>query len=83
MRLRKLSQRAGVVVALSVPASAWACPVCFSATDDNRLAFLATTVFLSLLPLSLIGGTCYWVYRQVMAAEAPRARIDAQASSGL
>ena len=33
------------------PDVAHACPVCFDARDENRQAFLATTAFLSLLPL--------------------------------
>lgn len=39
-----------------------ACATCFS--GDGRGAFLATTALLSLLPLALIGGGVWWVYRQ-------------------
>ena len=45
------------------PALAHACPVCFSVSPRSRLAFFATTVFLSLLPLGLIGGGVWWLRR--------------------
>ena len=38
-----------------------ACPVCFDARDENRQAFLATTAFLSLLPLGMVAGTGLWL----------------------
>ena len=44
---------------------AWACPVCFSAkNDENRIAFIVTTAFLTFLPLSLIGGGVWWLRRR-------------------
>ena len=43
--------------------SADACSVCFSATDENRQAFLVTTIILSLLPLAMIGGAAWWLFR--------------------
>lgn len=49
------------------PSTAWACSVCFSATDENRQAFFDTTVLLTMLPLLIIGGGGYWVYRQINA----------------
>lgn len=55
---------------LAAPALALACPVCFSAKDEaSRIAFLATTVFLTALPLVLIGGVVMWLTRRVQAAE--------------
>jgi hypothetical protein len=45
---------------------AHACPVCFSAKDEaQRQALFDTTIFLTLLPLALIGGFIYWVARRV------------------
>jgi hypothetical protein len=55
-----------VVLAL-VPQSAFACSVCYSANESNRLAFIATTVFLSLFPLAMVGGITWWIWRQVQA----------------
>ena len=44
-----------------LPELAHACPVCFDPRDENRLAFLGTTVFLSLLPLAIVAGTLLWI----------------------
>ncbi len=55
------------------PSVSSACSVCFSATDENRIAFLLTTIFLSLFPLAMIGGAVLWVRRRVAALDAERA----------
>lgn len=47
-----------------LPDVAAACPVCFDARDENRQAFLATTAFLSLTPLSLVAGLGLWLRRR-------------------
>ena len=38
-----------------LPDVAYACAVCFDPREENRFVFLATTAFLSLFPLSLVG----------------------------
>jgi len=38
-----------------LPDVAHACAVCFDPREEKRLAFLVTTAFLSLFPLSLVG----------------------------
>ena len=48
-----------------LPDAAAACPVCFDPRDENRMAFLATTVFLSLLPLGMVAGAGVWMRRRV------------------
>jgi hypothetical protein len=57
-----------VVLALSLvvllPEAAWACPVCFDSSDENRQAFIATTVFLSLLPLGMVAGAGLYVRKR-------------------
>jgi peptidoglycan/LPS O-acetylase OafA/YrhL len=50
-----------VAVALLMPEVALACPVCFDPRDENRFAFLGTTIFLSLLPLGMVGAMVTWV----------------------
>jgi hypothetical protein len=51
-------------------AVALACPVCSSAKDEaNRAAFLGTTVFLTGLPIAMIGGLIYWVARRASAQQ--------------
>lgn len=57
---------------LLVSRPAYACAVCFSAkNDDNQIAYIATTGFLTFLPLIFAGGLILWVRR--------RARSIAQA----
>ena len=56
--------------ALFVVDSAQACPVCFSSTnEENRVAFIFMTGFLTVLPLLLIGFAVSWYRRRVKAFE--------------
>jgi hypothetical protein len=75
------------VLVWAFPAVAWACPVCFAARDEaERLALLATTVFLTSLPVLMIGGIIYWVVRRSseldanMNAAGPSAEVEPQSS---
>jgi hypothetical protein len=43
------------------PAAARACPVCFDPNEENRWAFIVTTVLLSTLPLVMVGGIALWI----------------------
>ncbi len=57
--------RALVLIALFVfvPDLARACAVCGFGEDESRVAYIGTTVFLSFLPLVLIGGTVFYYWR--------------------
>ena len=59
---------AALVVALALigalPEALHACPVCFDRDDEARIAFLATTGLLTLLPLGLVVGTGVWLRRR-------------------
>nr|PZN26048.1 MAG: hypothetical protein DIU78_08795 [Pseudomonadota bacterium] len=61
-------------------AAAAACPVCFSARNaDNRAAFVETTIFMSALPLVLVGAFLWWAARRIRhhegrASESPPQR---------
>ncbi len=46
------------------PDVALACPVCFDSSDENRQAFIATTAFLSLLPLGMVGGAGLYIRKR-------------------
>jgi hypothetical protein len=51
--------------ALLVPRLAAACAVCFTGREDEtRIAFIATTVLLSALPILLIGSLVWWLRRR-------------------
>jgi len=64
-----------VLLGLSLPDSSVACSVCFDATDENRSAFIGTTIFLSLFPLAMIGGGLWWLSRRFAAAGSPSRSI--------
>ncbi len=49
---------------VALPEIAHACPVCFDPRDENRFAFLATTAFLSLFPLSIVGFAGLWLRKR-------------------
>ena len=38
-----------------------ACAVCFSSSENTRVAFYLTTAFLTLLPVAMLIGGFYWV----------------------
>lgn len=52
-----------VALALIWPGSASACPVCFVAREASRLAFLWTAILMTFLPLAMMGGIVYWLWR--------------------
>jgi len=73
-RLGRLSRAllAAVSVALltGLPHAAAACAVCSAGRDDaTRLAFILTTVFLTVLPLAMVGGIVYWLHSRTRALE--------------
>jgi hypothetical protein len=49
----------------ALPEALWACPVCFDSSDENRQAFLATTIFLSILPLGMVAGAGIYIRKRV------------------
>lgn len=65
-RLRGLALggAAAVLLVAAFPDVAHACPVCFDRDDEARLAFLATTGLLTLLPLGLVAGTGWWIRKR-------------------
>ena len=65
-----------LALAALLPEAAWACPVCFDSSDENRQAFIATTVFLSLLPLGMVAGAGLYVRKRT------RDRNDESPNSG-
>ena len=45
--------------------AAWACPVCSDPNDPNQTAYLVSTIFMSLLPLAVIGGGAWWLWSRM------------------
>lgn len=65
MSLISKTSAPALALAALLPRAAQACAVCFSGSDESRLAFILTTVLLTVLPLTMIGGAIYWVTRRV------------------
>ena len=73
LRPRVIFAAGALALAVLVAAApAEACSVCFSAREENRIAFLVTTIFLSVLPLTLIGSAIWWLRRRIRQLEAAR-----------
>jgi hypothetical protein len=47
----------------ALPSLALACAACNVGNGRNKMAFFLTTIFLSLLPLALIGAGIFWIAR--------------------
>ena len=81
--IRRAVGSAVVALALLLPRVASACAVCTAGRDDEtRLAFLLTTLFLSVLPLGIVGGAVWWLVRRSrrMAQESTPLRPSAAVS---
>ena len=69
--MRVWMRLARVTVALAAVALAWAadlahaCPSCASPLEENRQAFVDTTIFLTVVPLLMMGGFVWWLRRKV------------------
>jgi hypothetical protein len=48
---------------------AYACPSCASPLEENRQAFVDTTVFLTVVPLMMMGGFIWWLRRRIRAMD--------------
>lgn len=48
---------------------AHACPSCASPLEENRQAFVDTTIFLTVVPLAMIGGLVWWIRRKAREME--------------
>ena len=58
-----------------MPRVAHACPVCFYTENEaNKLAYLITAIFLTMLPFVIVGGLLWWVARRARAMESPDPR---------
>jgi len=62
--VRWLAAAVALVVG-SFPAPGLACPVCFWGQSNSMVAYVATAVFLSVLPLAMIGAIALWIRRRV------------------
>ena len=61
----------GAIAVGSIADLARACPSCASPLEENRQAFVDTTIFLTLVPLIMIGGFIWWLRRKARELEPP------------
>jgi hypothetical protein len=73
VRVRAIGAAAVVTLLTAWPSVCLACPVCFDPKEPKRVAFLAATALLSLLPLGTFGAMVLFVRRQVRRAEGQEA----------
>lgn len=70
-----MSELGRALLAAAVTVWAWgasvalACPSCASPLEENRQAFVDTTIFLTVVPLAMIGGLIWWIRRRVREME--------------
>jgi hypothetical protein len=69
MRLARAASAAFAIGAASVADVAGACPSCASPLEENRQAFVDTTIFLTVVPLMMIGGLIWYLRRKVRERE--------------
>lgn len=60
---------AAFVALAALPDVVHACPVCFDRDDEARIAFLATTGLLTLLPLGMVAGVGTWLRKRAGRGE--------------
>jgi len=53
-----------IAAVLLIPAAGLACAVCASPNPQTAGTYLGMTLMMSLLPLGLVGGLIYWLWRR-------------------
>ena len=69
MPLARVSVAAAAVAVAWLADLAYACPSCASPLEENRQAFVDTTVFLTVVPLMMMGGFIWWLRRRIRAMD--------------
>ena len=64
IRLARTCVTVGAVAVVWAADLVHACPSCASPLEENRQAFVDTTVFLTVVPLMMIGGFIWWFRRK-------------------
>jgi hypothetical protein len=67
-----------LIALAAIPEVGHACPMCFDGPGETRQAFLATTAFLTLLPLGLVAGAGAWLRSKARRAESMESSADPQ-----
>ena len=54
----------GISILSLLPSSGWACAVCVGGNEPNRMAFIFTTILLTVVPLVVIGCAVRWIQKR-------------------
>ena len=71
---RELKNKTGTKVFMvltfftSIPSILKACAVCFSGTEETLGAFYLTTLILIILPIAMILGVVFWLYKKKLSS---------------
>jgi hypothetical protein len=61
LAIRSLVFSAGISL---IPAAAWACPACMVGDPKTAGTYLGMTLLMSSLPIVLVCGFAYWLWRR-------------------
>jgi hypothetical protein len=61
LALRFLISAAGISL---IPGAAWACPACMVGDPKTAGTYLGMTLLMSALPILLVCGLAYWLWRE-------------------
>jgi hypothetical protein len=61
--MKPVKMIAAIAILLS-PVSGWACSACMAGDPKTAGTYLGMTVMMSSLPLVIIGGLGYWLWRR-------------------
>ena len=66
--MRRLNSMARFLFAVAgaslIPAAAWACPACMVGDPKTAATYFGMTVVMSSLPILLVCGLGYWLWRR-------------------
>ncbi len=71
IRLARASLGLAAVALAWAADQAYACPSCASPLEENRQAFVDTTIFLTVVPLLMMGGFIWWIRRKLREQDEP------------
>jgi hypothetical protein len=61
---KSISMILAATAASLIPAASWACPACMVGDPKTAGTYMQMTLVMSALPLLLIGGLGYWLWRR-------------------
>jgi hypothetical protein len=64
---------------MTLPDLMLACAVCFDGAGESRQAFIATTAFLTVLPLGMVAGAGVWLRKRARQVEEQEGGADTTA----